>query len=137
MRVKRRLLRHPLLIAIALCIGFGIVGADRVLFGLALGRTIELGEIDVFIVNSILTSLPFLALSFRQKQHVTPWIIGLVWSSWLAWGWLQKGVAYQRHPDGSGVDLGGALIMLFAPFFITAVCLAIDQLLNMRKANVG
>jgi len=27
--------------------------------------------------------------------------------------------------------------MLFAPFFITAVCLAIDQLLNMRKANVG
>ena len=106
MTIRQRLLQHPLLIAIALCIGFGIVGADRLFFGLALSRTIELGETDVFVVNGLLTSMPFLALSLRQMQHVTPWIIGLVWSSWLAWGWLQKGVAYQRHPDGSGVDLG-------------------------------
>ncbi len=135
MTIKERLLRHPLLIAIALSIGYGIASLDRLLFSQALGRPLEINEPVVFVVDGLLTALPFLALSLAGKQHVTPWIVGLSTSIWLTWWWLQKGIAYQRAPDGSGVDMGGALIMLLAPFLITAVCLLLNRQLGGPKAN--
>jgi hypothetical protein len=135
MTLKQRLCHHPLLIAIAICIGIGIAGTSTVLFNQALGRPVVIDEPVVFGINALLIALPFLALSSQEKQHAVPWLVGLVSSASLAWWWLQKGVAYQRNPDGSGVDIGGAIIMLLSPFVITVVCLLLDRQLSSRRAN--
>lgn len=135
MTPKQRLFRHPLLVTIAICTGIVIAGADAVLFNQALGRPVKIDEPIVFGINALLIALPFLALSVQGKQHVAPWLLGVGFSTSLAWWWLQKGVAYQRSPDGSGVDMGGAIIMLLAPFGIMVVCLLLNQRLDSRKAN--
>lgn len=135
MTIKQRLFRHPLLFAISLFIGIGIIGVGEVLYCEALGRPIEVQEPIISAINALLTALPFLALSARGKQHLMTWTLGIIPTLWLAWWWLQKGIAYQRSPDGSGVDLGGAVLMLFSPFVITVACLIIDEQLRRREPN--
>lgn len=137
MNLKHRLTRHWFLFLLAISIGVCITLADRVIFYKTLNRPIEVDEPDVLIVNALLTALPFLMLSARSKQHITSWIAGIIPSVGLAWWWLQKGINYQRSPDGSGVDLGGAMIMLFAPFAITGICLVIDQWLREKGSSGG
>jgi hypothetical protein len=44
----------------------------------------------------------------------------------LHWWWLAKGIAYQQAPDGSGVDMFGAFIMLVSPLPIAALAIALD-----------
>jgi hypothetical protein len=135
MTFKQRLFRHPLLVTIAICTGIAIAGADAVLFNQALGRPVKIDEPIVFGINALLFALPLIALSLQGKQHVSPWLLGVGFSTSLAWWWLQKGVAYQRSPDGSGADIGGAIILLLAPFGITAVCLLLNRRLDSRKVN--
>ncbi|QCB38914.1 hypothetical protein E5554_14385 [Sphingobium sp. PAMC28499] len=135
MTFMQRLRRHPILIALAVTLGFVIQGADRVLFSSALGRPVAIDEPSIFVLNALFTAMPLIALAFQGRQHVVPWLAGLGVSAWLTWWWLQKGIAYQRNPDGSGVDMGGAFAMLLAPFVITAACLWLNSRLNRDRAN--
>ena len=128
-----RVFRHPILISLALGIGIVVQWGQEVLFSRALGRPLTLGEPDVFAWNAFFTAMPLLALALQERQHVVAWVVGLAPSVWLTWWWLQKGIAYQRNPDGSGVDMGGAMIMLVAPFVITAVCLWLNQRLSRER----
>lgn len=132
MMLNQRLRRHPILIAIAVALGFGIEGATEILFSSALGRQIVVDEPIVFLVNALLSAMPLIALACQDRQHFAPWALGFGVSGWLAWWWTQKGIAYQRNPDGSGVDMGGAVIMLLAPFVITAACLWLNRRLDRR-----
>jgi hypothetical protein len=129
----QRLCCHPVLIAVAL--GFGIEVASRVMFSNALGRSFNIDEPIIFVLNALFTAMPLIALAFQTRQSVVPWLAGLGVSAWLTWWWLQKGIAYQRNPDGSGVDMGGAFVMLFAPFAITAACLWLNRRLTRDGAN--
>ena len=135
MTVMQRLHRHPILIALAVALGFVVQSADEVLFSNALGRPVAIDEPTIFVVNALLTAMPLIALAFQARQHAVPWLAGLGVSTWLTWWWLQKGIAYQRNPDGSGVDMGGAIMMLLAPFAITAVCLWLNHWLTRDRAN--
>lgn len=135
MSIVERLLRHPVLIGTALVLGFGVQGAITVLFCKALSRPISIGEPIGFVLNALLTAMPLIALALQKRQHFVLWLASLGVSTWLAWWWLQKGIAYQRNPDGSGVDMGGAMIMLLAPFAITASCLWLNQRLHRGSSN--
>jgi hypothetical protein len=135
MTFMQRLRHHPILIALAVALGFVVQAADRVLFSNALGRSAAVDEPTIFVLNALFTAMPLIALAFQARQHVAPWLAGLGVSAWLTWWWLQKGIAYQRNPDGSGVDMGGAVMMLLAPFAITAACLWLNHLLSRNRAN--
>lgn len=135
MTFLQRLCRHPFLFAIAVALGFGIQVADRVVFSNALGRPFTIAEPTIFVWNALFTAMPLMALAFQTRQNVVPWLAGLGVSAWLTWWWLQKGIAYQRNPDGSGVDMGGALIMLLAPFAITVASVWLNHRLTRDGAN--
>jgi hypothetical protein len=135
MTFRQRLRRHPVLIAISVVVGFGVQGADRVLFSNALGRLVVIEEPIIFVLNALFTALPLIALALQARQHVAAWLAGFATSALLSWWWLQKGIAYQRNPNGSGVEMGGAITMLLAPFVITAACLWLNQLLSRQRAN--
>ncbi|GGE82045.1 hypothetical protein [Sphingomonas prati] len=131
-----RFRRHPILVALAAVLGFGIQCAERLMFSNSLGRPIAIDEPIIFVWSALFTALPLMVLAFQARQHVLPWLAGLGVSLWLAWWWLQKGIAYQRNPDGSGVDMGGAIMMLLAPFAITVACLWLNRWLTRDAANV-
>jgi hypothetical protein len=135
MTVIERIRRHSLLVAVALCIGLGIAIGERILFNHALGRPLEIDEPVAILMRGLLTAAPFLNLSLRGKQYVLPWFVGVASSGWLSWWLLQKGIAYQRNPDGSGVDMGAVVIVLLAPFAITAVCRWLNQQLSPDHTN--
>ncbi|WP_374944864.1 hypothetical protein [Sphingomonas sp.] len=126
--------RTPLLI-LALVIGLAISIGERAIFAVALGRQVDVSEIDVLVMNSVLTAIPFLALALRASKRFAPWAFALTSTVALRWWWLAKGIAYQKAPDGSGVDMFGALIMLLSPFAITAVAFAIDRIVWRRTSD--
>lgn len=136
MTFTQRVRRNQLLVALAVALGFVIQVTDRVLFCNALGRPVVIDEPIVFALNALLTAMPLIALAIQAREHITPWLAGIGASAWMTWWWLQKGIAYQRNPDGSGVDIQGALIMMLAPFAITAVCLWLNQRLSHGGADV-
>jgi len=70
-------------------------------------------------------ALPFIALSFKTRQHLIPWLFGAVVMAWLARLYVQEAVAYQRNPDGSGV---GSAAMLFgmAPLLLAPLCVSLS-----------
>ncbi|CAA9281582.1 MAG: hypothetical protein AVDCRST_MAG93-3230 [uncultured Chloroflexia bacterium] len=135
MTLWNRVVRHSLLIALALSAGFGIQLADRVIFSRALSRPVVIEEPFIFVWNALFTAMPMIALALQARQHLLAWLTGFAASAWLTWWWLQKGIAYQLNPDGSGVDMGGAMLMLFAPFVITAACLWLNKRLFPNDAN--
>ena len=118
--------RRPALFAIALSVGIIFAIAERFVFASALGRPVDLTELDVLVMNAALVSIPFLVLATRRSGRLLPWLMTLVVTAALHWWWLAKGIAYQQAPDGSGVDMFGALIMLVSPLPITALAIALD-----------
>jgi len=65
-------------------------------------------------------------LAARRSGRLLPWLITFAVTAALHWWWLAKGIAYQRAPDGSGVDMLGAFIMLVSPLPLTALAMALD-----------
>jgi hypothetical protein len=128
-----RVSRHPILISLAVGIGIVVQWGQEVLFSRALGRPLNIDEPVVFACNALFTAMPLIALALQKRQHLLAWVVGFAPSVWLTWWWLQKGIAYQRNPDGSGVDMGGAVIMLIAPFLITAVCFWLNMRLSRER----
>ena len=129
----RRFIDEPLLTFAAICFGAFVVIADVILFAWMLDRSPNFSEPIALFINGLLTAAPFLWLAYRRSNRLLPWLIGIALTLWLWWRWLQNGVAYQRAPDGSGVDMGFALLMLVSPIFIGAVCVWIDDLLRLRS----
>ena len=111
----------------ALAIGAMIAVAERVLFGWLLDRPLDFSDPDVLFGNALMVAVPFLILAFRGSSRVLPWLVGLAITLWIRWHALQSGVAYQRAPDGSGVDMSLALLMFVSPAFTAAVCIALDR----------
>lgn len=124
---------RPLLIGFALALGVVFSVGERAVFAASLGREIDLSEIDILIMNMVLVAIPFLALAIQSSKRLAPWAFALAATVSLRWWWLAEGIAYQRAPDGAGVDMFGALLMLLSPFAITAVALVIDRIVQRRS----
>lgn len=114
----------------AICLGLFVVVADRVLSAAMLGRPTNFSEPDVLVVNGLLVAAPFAWLAYRGSTRLMPWLAGIAFTFWLHWRWLLNGVAYQRAPDGSGVPMGFAFLMLVSPIFIGLACAWLDEVLR-------
>lgn len=113
----------PLLLS-ALTVGLLVSLGERIVFAVALDRRLDLSEFGVIIFTGVLTALPFLYLALQASSRVVLWALALTLTM-LAVAWqLSKGIAYQKAPDGSGIDLSVAVLMLFSPFAITAIVAA-------------
>jgi hypothetical protein len=130
----RKLFRAPALALLSVSIGAAVVLVDRLLFGWFLGRPVDLSEPVALLVNTVLVSVPFIVLALRGSRRLAPWLVGLALTCALWWHALQKGIAYQRAPDGSGVDMGLAFLMLLSPAFIAGACVGLDEALRRRGA---
>ena len=116
-----------------MAIGIALVLGEQFVFGAALGRPVDLGEIDVLAVNAGLVSIPFLILAARSSTRLVPWVMTFLVTVALHWWWLAKGIAYQKAPDGSGVDMFGALVMLISPLPLAALAIGLDLALRRRR----
>lgn len=134
MKLLRRLAKNPVLTSLAIIIGIVVVAADRLLFAYSLHRAVDISEPGIMVMNVLLVAAPFAFLACRGTFLWPPWLVGLIPTIWLNWWWLQKGIAYQKAPDGSGVDMFGALMMLLSPLAITALCVFVDAKLRARPA---
>jgi hypothetical protein len=128
----RKLLAKLALVTAAVILGAFVVIADVVLFGALLDRKPDFSEPLVLIVRGLLVAAPFLCLAYRGSTRLLPWLTGIALTLWLWWRFLQDGVAYQRAPDGSGVDMAFALLMLVSPAFIGVLCVWIDVVMRNR-----
>ena len=125
----------PIGCLIALALGPVVAIGTAVAFSLLTGRSLNLSEEwGVFAFQSLLISVPFVAVALTGTQKKAPWIVGLALTV-LLWGYyLYNGVSYQWHPDGSGANIGLGLIMLISPIFITASCIGV-YLWQRRKTR--
>lgn len=135
MNLFPKLGHERVLTTLALGVGALVAVAESALFGWLLDRPIGFPALDALLMNTILVAVPFLLLSSRGSTRLLPWIAGLAVTLWLRWHALQQGVAYQRAPDGSGVDMGLGLLMLVSPAFIAVICIAIDEMLRRRASG--
>jgi hypothetical protein len=127
MGVVGKIADKRVLMTFALAIGAVIAVAERVLFGWLLDRPPDFSGPDALIGTVFIVAIPFLVLALRGSNRVLPWLVALAITLLIRWHALQMGVAYQRAPDGSGVDMGLGLLMLVSPAFVVAVCVAIDR----------
>ena len=125
---------RPALMAVALAVGIFFAVGERLIFAAALERPIDLSEPDVLAMNAALVAIPFLLLAIRASARVLPWLLAIAATGCLRWWWLSKGIAYQMAPDGSGVDMFGALIMLVSPLPISALALVTDYALRRQSS---
>jgi hypothetical protein len=130
----RKLFRVPVLALLSVSIGAAVVLADRLLFGWFLGRPVDWSEPVALLVNAVLVSVPFIALAYRGSRRLAPWLLGFALTAALWWHALQKGIAFQRAPDGSGVDMDLAFMMLLSPAFIAAASVGVDEALRRHRA---
>jgi hypothetical protein len=106
-------------------IGFAIVAGGYIAFALLTGRWVDLGEEGiVLLAQMLIAAAPFLMLGAAGVRTLLPWAVGLALTLWLWGSYFWEGVSYQRHPGGTGADIGLGLIMLVSPLAIGAAALA-------------
>jgi hypothetical protein len=107
---------------LALAIGPIVAGGKAIAFSLLTGRSVG-GPI---VLESILVSVPFIAIALTGTLRKAPWLVGLALTLAL-WGYvLYEGVSHHWYPDGSGADIFGlALVELASTLLITAICLGV------------
>jgi hypothetical protein len=128
--------RRQALVALAIATGAYFCIGEQLIFSAALGRPMELEGPDVLVMNAALAAIPFLLLARRSSARALPWLLAWAVTACLHWWWLSKGIAYQKSPDGSGVPMFEALMMLISPLPIGALALGADHLLE-RRSSVG
>ncbi|MEA3003922.1 MAG: hypothetical protein QOH81_2710 [Sphingomonadales bacterium] len=112
------------LFSVAVIIGVLVIAGENILFSLLTGKPTSFSS-DVEPVNALLVAIPFIILALIGTTKLLPWLVGLALTL-LLWGYaLYSGVSYQRHPDGSGADIGLGLIIMASPVFISAIVLAV------------
>jgi hypothetical protein len=111
---------------IALALGPVFAIGTAVAFSLLTRRSLNWSEEwGVYAFQSLLVSVPFIAVAVTGTLKKAPWITGLAFTV-LLWGYyLYSGVSYQWHPDGTGANIGLGLMMLISPIFITAACIGV------------
>jgi|GEM_PF-2531712 len=109
----------------AIAIGVLVVAGEAGAFSLLTGRPLNLSDqAGVFLFQMLSVAAPFGLLALAGARRALPWLAGLALTLAL-WGYaLVEGVRYQRHPDGTGADIGLGLIMLASPLVIAAAALA-------------
>jgi ABC-type transport system involved in cytochrome c biogenesis permease subunit len=117
----------------AVAIGILITFGERIVFAVALGRSIDLSEPGVFVMNTALVAIPFLLLAKRSSGRVVPWLLAIAATAWVHWWYLSMGIDYQRAPDGSGVPMFEALVVLLSPLPISLLALIADNILRRRS----
>ncbi|MBW0143709.1 hypothetical protein [Sphingomicrobium clamense] len=77
-------------------------------------------------------SIPMMVLAFRSSSR-SPWLWSIL-ATIVVRGWfLSLGIAYQREPDGSGVPMGAAALVMLSPFAIAAIAVAMDRWINRKN----
>ena len=110
------------LIAAAGGIGIAVVAVTRLLFSALTGHPVEFSP-DVEPVNVAIVASLYLLLAALDERRLLPWFVGLTLTL-LLWGYaLHNGVTYQWNADGSGVNIGLGILILFSPFYISAAVL--------------
>ena len=121
------------LLVAALLIGVLVITGVDLAFSLLTGRPFAFAD-GVAPFQMALVAFPFMVLALLGARHWLPWLAGLV-PTLALWSWyLIKGVSYQRHPDGTGADIGLGLILLVSPLVIGAICGA-TFVLQQRSAE--
>ena len=123
------------LLLLALVIGIAIIAAEGVLYSAITQRTWNLfRDLDPWRVGIVAT--PYVVLALLRVRRLLPWAVALVLTLSL-WGyWLYSTVSFSLHPDGSGVDMGGALLLLASPLVISAVAVAIHFAQQDARADI-
>ena len=134
MTKARKHLRRVALLVLAVVIGAIFPLSEQIIFAAALKRPMDLSEPDVLVMNAVLVAIPFLLLATRYSARALPWLLTFAVTAWLHWWWLSKGIAYQKAPDGSGVDMFGALIMLFSPLPLGLFAMITDGISKRRSS---
>lgn len=122
------------MLAIALVVGIATSLGEELVFAAVLERSYRADEADVIALNAVLTSIPFLVLAFF-KPRLLPWLVGIAATLAVHGWWLTKGIAYQMAPDGSGVPILGAVLMLFSPFAILLVVGVLNVAMSRRETH--
>lgn len=114
--------KTPLGCFLALAIGPVVAGGTELALSLLTGRSMG----GAMVLQSILVSLPFIAIALTGTLRKAPWLVGFALTLML-WGFvLYELVSHIWYPDGSGADIFGlALIELAATLLITAICLGV------------
>jgi hypothetical protein len=120
---------------LAIAIGTFLSIGGRIIFVAALERPFEIGDLNGVAATAAIAAIPFLVLAKRSSARLLPWLLSFALTCWVHWWWVSKGIAYQKAPDGSGVDFVAVLIVLLSPLPITGLAVAADKILQ-RNPNV-
>ena len=111
---------------LALTIGLAIVGIDSGVAALVLQQPLNLREeAGILAFQILLASIPFLLLALAGIGNKVPWLVGVALTA-LFWGLLLTD-AISRDGDGSGANIGLALLLLFSPLIISIACFAVAR----------
>lgn len=120
------------LLALAVVVGIAIPLAEQLIFAAVLGRSPSFAEADALVMNAVLTAIPFLFLAFLRPRRL-PWLIAIGATVVVRGGWLAQGIAYQMAPDGTGVPIFGAVLLLFSPFAILILAGVVNGVMARRE----
>jgi len=124
--------------ALAIAISVLIVGGAVLAFSLLTGRQLDLEEESgVLLFQVLLVAAPFLLLALAGVRRRAPWLTGLALTLAFWSYYVFEGVSYQRHPDGSGANIGLGLLMMASPVFITAAIVAVHVWHRSRGRRRG
>jgi hypothetical protein len=110
------------LLLLAFFIGGAVGGGESALYAALTHHPWSVSsDLDFWTVPIIAT--PYIVLALLPARRILPWAIALTLTLSLWSYWLYSTVSYNLHPDGSGVDMGGALLLLSSPLVISAIAL--------------
>lgn len=116
----------------ALGIGFVVIAVCNTVWAVVQNFPILKLWGDDSLWQILLISLPFLALAAGGVVARLPWIAGLCLTA-VFWGfWLFQ---ITRPYEGGGADIGVALLMMFSPVPILAVCVIAARISAKRQTG--
>jgi hypothetical protein len=118
-------------VILALAAGLFVSVGDRIIFAAVLGRPLIISdEFSSIFAAGLLVAIPFFVLAAWSPSHVVSWAVALVLTA-LLHGWmLGQGIAYQRAPDGSGVNMSVAMAMLASPLIIAVIAISTEAVVR-------
>lgn len=109
---------------LSVTIGLAVVGIDSGVGALVMQQPLNLREeAGILAVQILLASIPFLLLAFAGIGNKLPWLVGVALTAFF-WGLLLTD-AISRDGNGSGANIGLALLLLFSPLIISVACFAV------------
>ena len=101
----------------ALAIGVSAVTVFNILFSLLTDSSLNVrDEMAVFILQIVMVSSPFVLLAVLGIGNRKSWLVGILLTT-AFWGYYFLD-AFLKRGDGTGVNIGLALLMLASPLII-------------------